>query len=203
MYNKKQDPIKVLTINKNNQSFTLSVFEDKNNTNPRDFDNLGHMLYMTRNIILGDERTNLPSFDEYIESAKLNSEEIISLPMYYSDLDNVLSSEQTSEYEICVGVNFVTYDKIKKHFNVNEITEEVFDKVESILENEIDTYNAFINKKLYFFKLEKEENNEKILIREGFNYLSDNVLNNGMLDNVGDDLKEDFVNLLPKKMKFK
>lgn len=177
----------------------FEVWNDPHPENPREADNLGTMLYQSNRYILGDERIFQSSFDDYLESAQLSADEIVSLPLYlldHSGLKMSVDSFNDPWDSGCVGVIFCTHEKIKREYKVQEVTEDVVEKVLQMLRNEVEEFSQYLEGDVYGFRLLKEKENQWNEEESGWNFYGDNILENGMLDYLSENVAEEIKNQL-------
>ena len=121
--------------------------------NPREWDNLGIMLYArdNRGRILGDKEV---SVKEILEIAK--REDIICLPVYaYLHSGIALNTFGFS----CpwdsgqVGIIYVEKSKVREKFNCKRITKKIRERVEKALMQEVETFGLYLNGSVYAYEV--------------------------------------------------
>lgn len=180
------DPTQSLECKIGEKQYRFEVLVDPDPQSPRENENLGTILYNHRRYVLGDDLIKFSSFEEYLESANLSVEEVVSLPVYLLDHSGLTLS--TTDFQDqwdsgCVGVIFTTFDKIKKEYGVEEVDPDLMERVGLILDNEVAEFNTYLNKEIYGFRLcEKNSTGEWAEVESGWNFYGSDVNENGMLE---------------------
>jgi hypothetical protein len=146
----------------------LIIYQDEtNDDSPRDWDNLGKMICFHRRYNLGD-KTNLKSSDfNSLEELKQyiikEYKAVMILPINMYEHSGISISVK-SDYPYndrwdssSIGFIFATRETIEKEFGRKYITPKLKRKIKSILINEVETYNKYINGEVYGYKLFNSE----------------------------------------------
>lgn len=130
---------------------------DNDPENPRSGDNLGTMVCFHKRYALGDEEhgyreENFNSWDELKNKIDEDEDLVIILPLYLYDHSGI--TIRTYPFEDRwdsgqVGFIFVSVDKVRKEFSVTDITDEMIYKIKTILEGEVEVYNAYLTNNVY------------------------------------------------------
>jgi len=171
--------------------YTLKVAQDYDALNPRSdmVGWLGTMVCAHRRYDLGDEQAqNIDNYRSWaawlIGEVGNPDEDIIVLPLYLLDHSG-LTMNTTGFNDPWdsgqVGWIYVTAERVKQEFGVEEIDDELKEKVKDILRKEVEVYDMYLRGDIYGFTLE-DPNGEVIESVWGF-YGSD-WKDNGMIDHV-------------------
>lgn len=140
--------------------FTVKVVQDDCcNDSPRDWDNLGTMICFHRRYNLGDKHKY--SVEEAVELEQSNNG--ISLPLFLYDHSGIsISTSNSYPYNDRwdagkVGIIYVSDEKIKKEYSVDEVTPEVAEKVRQVLKAEVQTYDSYLRGEVYGFTVTDED----------------------------------------------
>ena len=180
------DPTQSLEFNIGEKQYRFEVLVDPDPQSPRENENLGTILYNHRRYVLGDDLIKFASFDEYLDSANLSAEEVVSLPVYLLDHSGITLS--TTDFQDqwdsgCVGVIYTTFDKIKKEDGVEEVDPDLRERGGLVLDSDVSEFNTYLNKEIYGFRLcEKSDSGEWSEVESGWNFYGSNVNENGMLE---------------------
>lgn len=179
------DPTQSLEFETGDKQYLFEVLTDPDPQSPRENSNLGTMLYKHRRYVLGDDLINFGSFDDYLESANISPEEVVSLPLFLLDHSGLTLS--TTDFADpwdsgCVGVIFTTYDKIKAEYAVSDVDPDLIERVGNMLENEVAEFNTYLNNEIYGFRLCEKKDGKWSEVESGWNFYGRNVNDNGMLE---------------------
>jgi hypothetical protein len=131
---------------------------DNDPESPRSGDNFGTMICLHKRYILGDEydenmyKNNFNSWDELKNKIEENEDVAVILPLYLYDHSGI--TMQTHPFDDIwdsgqVGFIFVSKDKVRKEFSVSDITDELIEKIKTILEGEVEVYNEYLTGNVY------------------------------------------------------
>jgi len=147
-----------------NEKLRLSIEQDQDPIDPRDGDNLGIMVAFHKRYKLGDE-TNLTSdqfnsWDEVEDYLIKHEKAKVILPLYL--LDHGILAMQTEPFREDpggwdsgqVGFIYTTDKKIKEFYGDKKPSEK---EIEEALEDEVRTYNDYLEGNVYRLVLEKKE----------------------------------------------
>lgn len=134
---------------------TVKIMRDSDASSPREWDNLGEILYRKNNrYTLGDREC---SEEELAAIAKDPAN--ICLPVYaYIHSGTTLSTKPFGcrwDSGQC-GIIFTTKEKIKKEWGVSRISSKLMKTVRDGLAGEIETFNQYINGEAIGFVIEDE-----------------------------------------------
>lgn len=186
------DPTQSLEFKIGEKQYRFEVLVEPDPQSPRENENLGTMLYNHRRYVLGDDRIKFASFDEYLDSANLSAEEVVSLPLYLLDHSGLTLSTTAFQDQWdsgCVGVIFTTFDKIKNEYGASEVDHDLVERIELVLENEVAEFNSYLNNEIYGFRLcEKNSSEEWSEVESGWNFYGSDPNENGMLEFLATDI---------------
>ena len=126
---------------------TVEIQQDEDPESPREWDNLGTILYSSDRYMLGDKRVDA---DEIKQIASRN--DVIALPVYayiHSGVTvNTTGFECPWDSGQC-GIIYVDFETIRKEFGCKYITKTVRTKIMSILRGEIETFDQYLRGDVY------------------------------------------------------
>lgn len=178
-------PVSVVEFSTGEKEYRFEVWPDPDPTSPRENDNLGTMLYSHSRYVLGDERTRCSSFDEYLESAKISPDEVVSLPLYLSDHSGLKMSTQdfNDPWDSgVVGVIFVPFEKLRDEFGVATVDEQTIERAQNVLRAEVEEFSQYLEGDIYGFRLRRKEGDKWVEEESGWGFYGADPLENGMLD---------------------
>lgn len=150
-----------------NDKFLLEVDHDEYGESPREWDNIGTMVYGHRTYDLGDEKAqNIEEYNSWHEwlrgevIAKHGEDNVIALPLYLYDHSGLTMN--TTGFSCRwdsgqVGWIYATKETFLKETAYNE--KKLFEegKAEEMLRNEVDIFDKYIRGDVYCFVLSKKE----------------------------------------------
>jgi hypothetical protein len=141
--------------------FAIQIHVDSDPQNPRtEWDNFGTMACFHRRYTLGDDH----SFAEPQELIDhVSRRDVVALPLYLYDHSGITMS--TAPFSCPwdsgqVGYIYATHEKIREEFNVKRITKRIRNKVESILKQEVLTYDDYLTGNVYGYRVFDPEGEE-------------------------------------------
>jgi len=158
----------------------INICYDESADSPRVEDNVGTMVCWHRSYNLGDEKPRgdyedwLLQMSEQIlgetdEAEKLSKQEqldlieknAVILPLWLYDHSGISMRTcphgQHASWDCGrVGFIYVMHSQIRKEYSVTEITPELLEKVEKILEGEVETYSDYLEGNVYGYKTEND-----------------------------------------------
>jgi len=148
--------------------YTLKIEIDNYPLNPRtEWDNATHMAFFHNRYTLGDSDVpfNSDDFDswEKIKKHIKNHLDAVCLPVYIYDHGGV--SISTTPFSCRwdsgqIGFVYMTRDEIRKAYGVKRITKAVLEKAYTLMQAEIDVYDAYLRGDVYGYIIEDEDGNE-------------------------------------------
>lgn len=145
------DAIEKINLN----GVTIDIYVDESPENPRDWDNLGVIVGWHRRYTIGDKHNheNPADFKDWAKSHPS-----IVLPVYMYDHSGIALSTSNSCYPFNdmwdagqVGYIFVEISKVKSEFNWHNLTRARIEKINKILQAELQEYAYYINGEVYGF----------------------------------------------------
>ena len=143
---------------------TLKIGYDENPENPRNWDNAGTMVCFHRRYFLGD-RHNYNNLQDFFESKEYRNAYAIKPLFLYDHSGLAISTESYvgkipyAEWDsMQVGFILITKDDVKKKIGI-EPTKENKNRIEKMLESEVETYNNYLGGSVYEFQVLDEEKN--------------------------------------------
>ena len=141
------------------KGYIIRIEMDDNPLDPREWDNLGHMICFNRQYDLGDKHDM--DIDELKELVK--REDVLALPLYVLDHSGLWMrtgrfAEDYGGWDTSmVGYIYVTYEELRKEYSAKNITKAVLDKATRVLESEVSTYSDYISGDVCGFIVEDTE----------------------------------------------
>ena len=139
------------------ETYTIEIEQDECAESPREWDNLGEILYTSTRYTLGDRRTDA---DE-IESIMADDNEIW-LPVYaYIHSGVALSTGNAYPFndrwdaDMC-GIIHVSKDTVRKEYSKQRISRKLYAQVESLLRSEIEELNQYLQGDVYCYSIQDE-----------------------------------------------
>ena len=144
----------------NYKGYEIEIKQDENVESPREWDNMGKMICFHRNYRLGDKHSY--STDDLKDTIK--QKDVFSLPLYLYDHGGIsistgsfIGRAQHAQWDSgCVGAIIVTYEDIRKEYNVKKVTKKILEKVEKQLKSEVETYDQFLTGDVYGYEITKD-----------------------------------------------
>jgi len=126
---------------------TIEIHTDDDPESPREWDNLGKILYTSDRYTLGDERVSTEEIKDI-----LARKDVIVLPVFaYIHSGVALSTAPFScswDSGQC-GIIYVEREAVLKEWSRKRLTKKLTNKIEDILRAEIQTYNEFLSGEVY------------------------------------------------------
>ena len=141
------------------RGLTGEVLHDDDPQSPLEWDNLGTMVCWHSRYTLGDNHNFNDSGEanEYFEEQKA-----VVLPIFMYDHGGIAISTGNSSYPFnCrwdsgqVGYIYVTRERIESEYG--EITPEIMETVEKVLQGEVATYNSYLQGEIYGYTIKDTE----------------------------------------------
>lgn len=166
----------------------LKIVFDETPEDPRKWSNLGTMVCWHRRYRLGDrhEFSSPEEFWDYIEREG-GQKNFIILPLYLYDHGGLIMSDRpfSDPWDSGqVGWIYVSHDKIRKEFRVDEVTPEVRQKALNILKAEIEEYNYYLQGRVYGFMAYSWTESGPELEDSCWGFYGENPSQNGLLDQI-------------------
>lgn len=170
----------------------LQLFQDSWAESPRTWDNLGTMAIFHKRYNFGDEvdftADDFGGWGEMQKHIIKNLNAALCIPIYmYEHSGITISCDSFS----CpwdsgqIGFIYVTKEKLRKEYNVKNITAEVMKKAENCLKHEIKIMDQYVQGNVYGFQI--IDKNEHI-IDSCSGFYGKNIFENGMLDYIDSNL---------------
>jgi hypothetical protein len=148
----RNEPIEIIE----HKGYKINIYSDDDPANPRDSDNLGHMICFHRRYSLGDEHQM--TFDEACTFQR--RKDVISLNLYLYDHSGITMRASRSyegnpfyghlpqghaEFDSGqVGFVYVTKDELRREFNKKKITKKSVENAIKIMYGEVEIYDKYI-----------------------------------------------------------
>ncbi len=135
----------------------IEIVLDENPMNPREWDNLGKILYKSDREVLGDENTT----DDHITKA-YNDKENLAFKVYamiHSGIGLRLYPYECQWDSGCSGIIYATKEKIRSEYGVKNITRKIREKVRENFAAELETFQAYLNGFVYGYVILDADDN--------------------------------------------
>ena len=183
MYAKQLELPNIIDYSKD--KWELKIKYDEFTDSPRSWDNLGTICVSNRCEYCENEYEDTDTLTWYKESDDLKTLErrgYIVLPLSYYDHSGVsiyIGGRCDAWDSGRLGWYIVSKEKVRKEYGVKRISPKLLEKVKTILESEVKTFNHYINGEVYEFTL--YHNDEEVDSCSGF-YEDDNEYNGFIRD---------------------
>lgn len=147
------------------KGYTIDIVQHEDAESPREWDNLGHMIYSHRNYALGDEEIDTDDFDnwEAIHNWLMKERKaVLVLPLRIYDHSGI-SMSTTTEYPYndrwdssMVGFIYTTKEDIQRFLTVKQLTKPILKQAQSLLVGEVKTYSQFLSGEVYGYTIQDE-----------------------------------------------
>ena len=183
-------------IDYSKDNWELKIDYSESTDSPRDWDNLGTICVSNRCRYCNNEYEDTESLSWCNEDADLKTLErkgyiVLPLSVYdHSGVSIYIGGKCDAWDSGRLGWYIVSKDKVRKEYGVKRISKKLRERVEQILENEVETFNHYINGEVYSFTL--YHNGEEVDSCGGF-YDSDNE-HNGFIRDMYEYFPKEFTN---------
>jgi len=164
------------------RNYSIKVEQDDMTESPREWDNLGTMVYWHRNYNLGDvdgskeynhprdlfvelsglefEDPDYLTDEQYQRCVDVANERNIILPLYLYDHSGITMN--TSGFSCGwdsgqVGHIYVSHKTIQKEYGVKRVSQKMREKVAGYLRGEVETLDHYITGSVYWYSVTKED----------------------------------------------
>ena len=155
----------VLSVEKeiNGKKMRLSILQDDYATDPREWDNLGHMVCFHRRYNLGDEHEfeSAVEFVDFLDKLQ-KRDAVIARPLYLYDHSGVtMNTGGFYQYDPQgwdwgkVGYIYVTKERVREVFKVKQVSPRLKLQVLEILQAEVDEYDMYLRGEVYGYRIEE------------------------------------------------
>ena len=143
-------------------NYVVKIYQDEDSRSPREDDNLGTMICFHRRYNLGDKHdynsNDYSSWSEQKEDIMKNEDVCVILPLYLYDHSGITMN--TTGFSCGwdsgqVGWILVSKEKVRKEYNKKRITQDIIDKVTSVLESEVKVYDQYLTGDVYGYRVSK------------------------------------------------
>ena len=170
----------------------LKVVQDSSADSPRNWDNLGTMVCFHNRYDLGDNHNyNSDDYSGWEEMKKAIIKEentAVILPLYLYDHSgiSISSSPFSCRWDSGqIGFIFVSKEKALEEFGGKIVTAKLKERIEKILEGEIETYRQYLEGEVYGFEIVDEDDD---IVDSCYGFYGRNHKESGMLDYINHEL---------------
>ena len=159
---------------------------------PRDWDNLGTMICFHRRYDLGDKHNyssdDYNSWEEMKQAIIKEENPAVILPLYMYDHSGI--SISTTPFSCRwdsgqIGFILVSKKKVLEEFGGKIVTAKLKERIEKILEGEVETYSQYVEGDVYGFQIVDEDDN---IVDSCYGFYGSDHKENGMLDHIDHEL---------------
>lgn len=170
----------------------LKLVHDSSPDSPRNWDNLGTMICFHRRYDLGDNHNyNSDDYSGWEEMKKAIIKEenpAVILPLYMYDHSGI--TIRTTPFSCRwdsgqIGFILVSKKKALEEFGGKIVTAKLKERIEKILEGEVETYSQYVEGDVYGFQIVDEDDNH---IDSCYGFYGSDHKENGMLDHIDHEL---------------
>lgn len=153
-------------------NYNIQVKRDEDPISPRDWDNLGVMVFLHSRYSLGDKHDyNANSFSGWDELEKeLVKEEdvVVILPVYMFDHSGITISCSRERFRVCdpqgwdhgqIGFIFARRTDVRNEYSKKRISKQILKKVEDVLVSEVNTYDQYLTGDVWGYVIEDDDGN--------------------------------------------
>lgn len=148
--------MKNLAYTETYKGYIINIYFDSGYESPREWSNVGHMVYFHSRYNLGDKH------DFTVEGIKdfIKRKNVISLPLYLYDHSGITMN--TTGFHCPwdsgqVGYIYITHEDIKREFTgVKSITKRVVERAIKVLKGEVKTYDDYLTGNVFGFEIVKK-----------------------------------------------
>lgn len=170
----------------------LKLVHDSNPDSPRNWDNLGTMICFHRRYDLGDDHNyssdNYDGWEEMKKAIIKEENPAVILPLYMYDHSGI--SISTNPFSCRwdsgqIGFILVSKKKALEEFGGKIVTAKLKERIEKILEGEVETYTQYVEGDVYGFQIVDEDDNH---IDSCYGFYGSDHKESGMLDYIDHEL---------------
>lgn len=142
-------------------SIKLKIKQDSNPDSPREWDNLGS-FYTTKNNGYIRREITIEDFDfgsdADSDTERLSKLGYIAIPVSVYDHSGwtVFTGVANDWDSGCIGFYVVSKKKIREYFECKRISKKLLERVKNVLENEVKTFDHYIQGDVWGFELTKD-----------------------------------------------
>lgn len=140
------------------EDYTIGIEQDEYADSPREWDNLGEILYTSTRYELGDRCVDAEDIQDIIDD-----DNNIYLPVYAYIHSGTSLSTSNRRYPFTdpwdsgmCGIIYVSKDRVRKEYGKQRISRKLYAKVESILRSEIKVLNQYFQGDVYCYSIQDE-----------------------------------------------
>lgn len=170
----------------------LKLVHDSSPDSPRNWDNLGTMICFHRRYDLGDKHSyssdDYSSWEEMKQAIIKEENPAVILPLYLYNHSGI--SISTGAFSCRwdsgqIGFILVSKKKALEEFGGKIVTAKLKERIEKILEGEVETYTQYVEGNVYGFEIVDEDDNH---IDSCYGFYGSDHKESGMLDYIDHEL---------------
>ncbi|TXG76312.1 hypothetical protein E6Q11_04845 [Candidatus Dojkabacteria bacterium] len=170
----------------------LKLVHDSSPESPRNWDNLGTMICFHRRYDLGDKHSyssdDYSSWEEMKQAIIKEENPAVILPLYMYDHSGI--SISTSPFSCRwdsgqIGFILVSKKKALEEFGGKIVTAKLKERIEKILEGEVETYSQYVEGDVYGFQIVDEDDD---IIDSCYGFYGSDHKESGMLEYIDHEL---------------
>jgi hypothetical protein len=174
-------------------------------SSPRDWDNLGTILYAHSRYKVGDKTFDTSKYSGWEEALKGevgNLNDLVYLPVFLYDhsiqhvstesfIGRALHAEWDSGQ---VGWVYVTKEQLRKEYGVSRITKDIREKAIKVLKSEIEVFDKYVSGEVYGVKvIELDEDGKEKSSEDCWGFYGSDLENSGMMDYIHEHIEDESV----------
>lgn len=173
----------------------LKLMYDSSPESPRTWDNLGTMVCFHNRYDLGDKHNyssdDYSGWEEMKKTIIKEENTAVILPLYLLDHRVLQISTTSFKGEIArwdsgqIGFIFVSKEKALEEFGGKIVTAKLKERIEKILEGEVETYTQYVEGDVYGFQIIDEDDD---IIDSCYGFFGSDHKESGMLDYIDHEL---------------
>jgi len=156
----------------------VSIINDDNPDSPRDWDNLGTMLYTSSHYVLGDTQTDLDHIEDTIKRKDVL---YLNVYAYIHGWVKLSTSGFSCPWDSgqC-GIIYADFDTIKENYGIKRITKKIKERVYQSLKNEVKTFSDYCEGEVYGYTVKRGNDClDSVWGFYGYDYTKNEALNIG------------------------
>lgn len=166
----------------------LKLVHDSSPESPRNWDNLGTMICFHKRYDLGDKHNyssdDYNSWEEMKQAIIKEENPAVILPLYMYDHSGI--SISTTPFSCRwdsgqIGFILVSKKKVLEEFGGKIVTAKLKERIEKILEGEVETYSQYVEGDVYGFQIVDEDDN---IVDSCYGFYGSDHKENGILDHI-------------------
>lgn len=148
--------------------YRYEIVKDDSPDSPREWDNLGTIYYKHSRYIVGDEEldtvvdlNDCSNWEDIEDALVKETKAVVILPIYMYDHSGITIKTSPFSCSWDSGrVGFIVCSREKALKEYGKLNREILNKIESVLENEVKTFDEYLKGEVYGYKIYKCESED-------------------------------------------